>query len=35
MKKVNIEYPNFTCYFTVEGNDRYELVAYIEISIRK
>lgn len=36
MKKVNIEYPNFTYYFAVEGNSDYdELVAYIEISIRK
>lgn len=35
MKKVNIEYPNFTYYFAVEGNSDDELVAYIEISIRK
>jgi hypothetical protein len=35
MKKVNIEYSNFTYYFAVEGNSDDELVAYIEISIRK
>lgn len=35
MKKVNIEYPSFTYYFAIEGNSDDELVAYIEISIRK
>jgi len=35
MKKVNIEYPSFTYYFAFEGNSDNELVAYIEISIRK
>lgn len=35
MKKVNIEYPNFTYYFAVEGNGADELVAYIEIDIIK
>ena len=36
MKKVNIEYPNFTYYYNLEQNGfNQDLIVYIEISIRK
>lgn len=35
MRKVNIEYPNFTYYYNIDQNGNQDLIVYIEISIRK